>query len=63
MEGDIKCLIAASNQCILHTNCVNKNVKHKVIRHRKVQDLKITVAELQETKILLGICIALQFVI
>ena len=39
MKGDIKCIKAAFNECILRTNCINKNVKQGVIKYWKVQYL------------------------
>ena len=40
MKGGIKCIKAASNQCILHTDFINKNVKHEVLKYWKMQDSK-----------------------
>ena len=40
MKGCIKCIKAASNQCILLTDFVDKNVHHEVLKYCKIQDLK-----------------------
>ena len=60
MKGGKKIIKGASNQCFLCTDCINKNVKHEVIKYWKIQDLKkgTQQAKLQVTKTLLGICIS-----
>ena len=40
MKEDIKCITAESNQYILCTNCIHKNVKHETVTYLKVEDLK-----------------------
>ena len=40
MKGVIKCIKTASNQCILSTYCINKNVKHGIVKYSKVEDFK-----------------------
>ena len=40
MKGDIKSIKAASNECILPTDCINRNVKNEVLKYWKTHDLK-----------------------
>ena len=47
---------------IKESHCINKNVKHEIVKYSKVEDFKMgTVGRV--TKRLLEICIALRFVL